>query len=91
MLHELNSRLQTAYVAIEDCSDGLAYSHLVNLAHPNGVPVESLNYEAVSVEDNFRNLTILQTAMDEIGLGKRVPIRLLAQGDSDAHQIVWFR
>lgn len=47
---------------------------------PGRVPLVKLNFNALSVDDNLRNLRVLEEAMGKLGVNKQLDVEALAKG-----------
>ena len=74
ILEWLNSTLKLNVTKIEQAGTGAIYCQLLDILHPGKVKLSKVNWRATSELEFLSNFKVLQQAMYDLKIGKKIDI-----------------
>lgn len=81
LLRYLNEFLEADYAKIEELRDGTAFAQILDACYPGKFPLNRINFTPHTVDENVRNLKILDQAFRALAIQKEIPFQKLAAGN----------
>lgn len=89
LLQWLNGILRADYTRIQECSDGIAYCQLIDIAFPGKVPLSKLEFNPRSKADKERNMAVFQRSLLKLGIDRSIDASSIASGNfSDNNELL---
>ena len=93
ILEWLNSTLKLNVTKIEQAGTGAIYCQLLDILHPGKVKLSKVNWRATSELEFLSNFKVLQQAMYDLKIGKKIDIARLSKAkyQDNFELLQWFK